>query len=129
MNQVSERKFICDPDLGGCGKKAHEPRGVQGFRGFVGGNVPRDVEVEYYDLCEKCGNDKLKEQKLLIRVTGAASAGILDEEELKLFAGWGKLTPFQKRIFIENLQRKEKFAKNQQKAKQLKALKEKKKDV
>lgn len=110
MNNVN-RKFICDTLLGGCGKKCQEPRGMSGFRGYVGGTVPKDIEVEYVDLCEKCGNKKLKEQKLLIRVTGAATANILSEDDLKTFAKWGNLSPNEKRIFIENLQRKEKEAK------------------
>ena len=127
MNQQTERRFICDVDLGGCGKKTHEPRGLEGFRGFVGGNIPKNVEVEYFDLCEKCGDKKIREQKLLIRVTGAASAGILTEEELKIFGNWGKLSAFQKRVFIENLQRKEKYAQKIQKENMMKRLKSKEK--
>ena len=107
----SVRKFICDPNLGGCGKKTKEPRGMQGFRGYVGGSVPKNIEIEYVDLCEKCGTKKLKEQKLLMRVTGAASAGILTEEEMKTFGKWPQLSKYEKRMFIEEFQRKEKDAK------------------
>lgn len=110
MSSVN-RKFICDPNLGGCGRKCQEPRGMSGFRGYVGGTVPKDIEVEYVDLCPKCGDKKLREQKLLIRVTGAATAGILSEDDLKTFAKWGSISPNQKRIFIENLQQKEREAK------------------
>ena len=108
---MSMRKFICDPNLGGCGKKTKEPRGMSGFRGYAGGSVPRDIEIEYVDLCEKCGNKRLKEQKLLMRITAAATANILTEEELKTFGRWPKLSPSEKRIFIEEFQRKEKDAK------------------
>lgn len=108
---VTKRKFTCDTSLGGCGKKCSEPRGMSGFRGYAGGNVPRDIEIEYVDLCPKCGNKKLKEQKLLVRVTSAASADLLTEDELKSFANWGNISPNEKRIFIENLQRKERLAK------------------
>lgn len=111
MSNVN-RKFTCDTALGGCGRKTQEPRGMQGFRGYVGGNVPRDIEIEYVDLCDKCGNKKMKEQKLLMRVTAAATAGLLSDDELKVFGNWGNLSPNEKRIFIENLQQREREAKN-----------------
>ena len=75
MNEI--RKFVCDPLLGGCGKNCKEQRGLKGFRSYVGGVDEKEVEVEYVDLCEKCGKAKLREQKLLMRVTDAAAAEIL----------------------------------------------------
>ncbi len=120
MNSL--RKFTCNISLGGCGRTTSEPRGMNGFRGFAGGNVPRDIEIEYVDLCEKCGNKKLKEQKLLTRVTGAASAGLLTNDELKIFGQWGKISSFEKRIFIEKLQNRQLEARKKQKIKYMKKL-------
>jgi len=88
-----------------CGKTVREPRGFTGFNITNKEAKAQNVEIEYFDYCEKCGKTRLKEEKQRNRIIQVMSTGIVSEEMVKGYMG-GKIS---KKVFWEEVNRQEKI--------------------
>jgi len=92
------RRFTCFK----CNKQVKERDDLRGFS--VNRDTKKQVELEYYDVCVRCGNKEVKNQKFKLRVAGALEMQIISVD---LFNGW-KNGIISQKDFIETLQDLEK---------------------
>ena len=99
---LPSRTFICQK----CDKKIIERQDLRGFS-IDKGDGKKDIELEYYDVCEKCGLKEIKERRFKLRVAGAIEMGIISFD---LFRAWQD-NIISKKDFVETLQNNEKLFK------------------
>lgn len=76
------------------------------LKGFTVDKI-KDVELEYFDICQKCGLKAIKDQRFKLRVAGAIEMNIINYD---LFNAWRNGQISQK-DFLETLQNNEKMFK------------------
>lgn len=104
------RSFICVE----C-KKLIKERGD--LRGFTVDKV-KEVELEYFNICDKCGAKRIKEQRFKLRIASSISLGIISYD---LFNGWQN-GAISKKDFLETLQDNERLFKKSQLSKKKKVI-------
>lgn len=93
---MPKRFFTCEI----CGKPGSETTDLKGFKI----DNEKEVELEYFNVHDKCGRKEMKKQKLKLRIANAIDQGIISKD---LFDGY-KAGIISQKDFIETLQHAEK---------------------
>ena len=95
---MQTRRFVCEK----CGKKCSEKRDLQYLKGLITNDM--STEMEYYDMCEKCGRKQLKKERFTMRIGSAIEQKLIDPS----FVEKWKNKEISQKEFLETMQRKEK---------------------